>query len=428
MLTASFSGTPVIGVAPLSVSFTDLSTPGPSGPITAWNWDFGDGHSSAAQNPTHNYTTDGIYTVTLTVTGTSPDGTASDIAVHYVAVAAPPTTIYAAHKTATSNLYTVNPATGAMTSIGPIGSGMSGMAVDPTNGHLYGVTSGASSDPDSLYLINTSTGAGTRVGAAFSLGTQMHDIAFDPDGQLWGVDTSGDLYSIDKTTGVATEIGGTSGSYSGGFDFDSGGQGWRVGDRNPSGGTAQTATIDLTSGDVTHVADMSDGNFLHSGKFGDRSVFWAGSPGQTSPGAQNLVIVNPATGAVAVIAAFGTPSNVGGMALVFTPSSDFSVRLVPSTIYVSDGISTLVYLNTKTQGGDTETITLSATAPPGFTVTFPDNPITAGDIDVPINIAVGSPSLGTDTITIHCVGTANSHDVVLTANVVTIVPGVHLAS
>lgn len=59
----------------IDVSFTDASKPGPSGPITAWAWDFGDTGTSSAQNPTHTYATDGRYTVSLTVTGTSPDGT-----------------------------------------------------------------------------------------------------------------------------------------------------------------------------------------------------------------------------------------------------------------------------------------------------------------------------------------------------------------
>jgi PKD repeat protein len=59
----------------IDVSFTDASKPGPSGPITAWAWDFGDTGTSSAQNPTHTYAADGRYTVSLTVTGTSPDGT-----------------------------------------------------------------------------------------------------------------------------------------------------------------------------------------------------------------------------------------------------------------------------------------------------------------------------------------------------------------
>lgn len=43
--------------------------------ITSYLWDFGDGTTSTAANPSHTYTTAGNYTVTLTVTG--PDGTST---------------------------------------------------------------------------------------------------------------------------------------------------------------------------------------------------------------------------------------------------------------------------------------------------------------------------------------------------------------
>jgi PKD repeat protein len=36
--------------------------------ITSWSWNFGDGATSTLQNPTHTYTVNGFYTVSLTVT------------------------------------------------------------------------------------------------------------------------------------------------------------------------------------------------------------------------------------------------------------------------------------------------------------------------------------------------------------------------
>lgn len=61
-----------------TVTFTDQSQPGPSGPITGWDLDPGDGssHLTGAGPWTHDYE-DGTYTATLVVTGTSPDGTAT---------------------------------------------------------------------------------------------------------------------------------------------------------------------------------------------------------------------------------------------------------------------------------------------------------------------------------------------------------------
>jgi len=66
-----FSATPVSGKIPLSVFFTDKSKDAPS----HWTWNFGDGTVlSGTQNPRHDYTTPGIYTVSLTASsGSSTD-------------------------------------------------------------------------------------------------------------------------------------------------------------------------------------------------------------------------------------------------------------------------------------------------------------------------------------------------------------------
>jgi len=58
---ADFSGSPLSGYAPLDVDFTDLSTENP----TSWSWTFGDGGTSGAQNPSHQYTAVNTYTVSL---------------------------------------------------------------------------------------------------------------------------------------------------------------------------------------------------------------------------------------------------------------------------------------------------------------------------------------------------------------------------
>jgi PKD repeat protein len=70
---ADFVGSPVEGWPTLTVNFTDLSTS--TGAITSWDWDFGDGspHSSV-QNPSHDYSVAGFYTVTLIAS----DGISSD--------------------------------------------------------------------------------------------------------------------------------------------------------------------------------------------------------------------------------------------------------------------------------------------------------------------------------------------------------------
>jgi len=66
--TADFSGNPLSGYAPLTVIFTDLSKPGTGSTITNYYWEFGDGTTSTAKNPSHTYQAPGTYPVKLTVT------------------------------------------------------------------------------------------------------------------------------------------------------------------------------------------------------------------------------------------------------------------------------------------------------------------------------------------------------------------------
>ena len=81
---ADFVGSPTSGDAPLTVDFTDQSTGNP----TSWNWDFGDGNTSTAQNPTHTYNNPGTYTVTLTVSNDC--GSDQVTKVDYITVTEPP--------------------------------------------------------------------------------------------------------------------------------------------------------------------------------------------------------------------------------------------------------------------------------------------------------------------------------------------------
>jgi PKD repeat protein len=77
---ASFNGTPLAGKAPLTVVFNDTS----SGSPASWLWDFGDGTTSAEQNPVHEYIAAGNYTVSLTAA--SEDGSDTETRVDYLTV------------------------------------------------------------------------------------------------------------------------------------------------------------------------------------------------------------------------------------------------------------------------------------------------------------------------------------------------------
>jgi len=81
---ASFTGTPLTGTAPLTVTFTDSSTNSP----TSWAWTFGDGGTSTVRNPSHQYTTAGTYTVSLKASNTA--GTNTLTRTNYITVTGPP--------------------------------------------------------------------------------------------------------------------------------------------------------------------------------------------------------------------------------------------------------------------------------------------------------------------------------------------------
>ncbi len=69
----------------------------------------------------------------------------------------------------TSDLYTINPATGAgtfVTSMIGIACEMMGLMVDPATGIMYGTIY---SDPSYLYQVNTSTGAITQIGTGLGI-------------------------------------------------------------------------------------------------------------------------------------------------------------------------------------------------------------------------------------------------------------------
>jgi len=78
--------TPVAGftssVNGTTTTFTNTSTN-----ATSYSWDFGDGGTSSATNPTHTYATDGVYTVVLSATNACGTVTST----HTVTIVTPPT-------------------------------------------------------------------------------------------------------------------------------------------------------------------------------------------------------------------------------------------------------------------------------------------------------------------------------------------------
>lgn len=84
--TASFTATPTSGEAPLRVIFDASDSNDPDGTIDSYAWDFGDDSTGLAELTSHEYISDGTYTVTLTVTD---DDGATDTATATISVTAP---------------------------------------------------------------------------------------------------------------------------------------------------------------------------------------------------------------------------------------------------------------------------------------------------------------------------------------------------
>ncbi|MBS3789136.1 PKD domain-containing protein, partial [Candidatus Bipolaricaulota bacterium] len=64
---AVISADPISGEAPLEVSFDGSDSSDPDGDDLSYTWDFGDGASANGQNATHEFDTEGNYTIQLTV-------------------------------------------------------------------------------------------------------------------------------------------------------------------------------------------------------------------------------------------------------------------------------------------------------------------------------------------------------------------------
>jgi len=182
---AAFSATPTSGAAPLAVQFTDQSTAGSSA-ITSWAWNFGDGGTSTAEDPSHTYDADGTYTVALTVT--SADGSDTETKAGMITVGAvveaPPTANFTALPTSGTAPLTVQftdasaPGSSAITDWAwDFGDGATSTEQSPShtfddvgvyNVSLAVTTADGSDDEFKGNFIAVTSGVGTGPTAAFS--------------------------------------------------------------------------------------------------------------------------------------------------------------------------------------------------------------------------------------------------------------------
>lgn len=313
--------------------------------------------------------------------------------------AAPPPVLYGAvgGNNATSQLYSIDPTTGAGTPIGDIGNAVTGLAEDPTTGILYGVTSNNATDPRMLVTVNKATGAGTIVGP---LGAIIADISFNSSGQLFGWSESVDgLASIDKATGAATPVGATGlDTYGDGESFDKNDVLYDMsnGDGTASFSSGALWTVDTSTSVPTTVATLSGspyppgtGAAIGAASFAcDRTTLYAVANNFGVP-PTFLITVNTATGAITTIG----PTVTGLDALEWSCPQQIGFTASATSVNQSAGAATLSVTRTGGMKGAVSVnyATADGTAKAGTdytaesgTLTFANNDQTPKTITVPI--------------------------------------------
>jgi hypothetical protein len=154
-----------------------------------------------------------------------------------------------------SNLYMIDPATGAALLVGPMGmERCSGLAFGP-NGALYAVGHDPNNPEDwsSLFVVNPATGAATPIGESpHGYGDRIAGLSFRSDGRLFGYLEGGDgLGYLSTATGAVTELGPTNVECCGnGIAFSAADVLWHANNE-------ALHTLNQTNGDATWVADLT---------------------------------------------------------------------------------------------------------------------------------------------------------------------------
>jgi hypothetical protein len=184
---------------------------------------------------------------------------------------------YAANYPTTTHLWKVVEATNVWTDLGAMGTAdIRGFAIDPSNGTIY------ASDLINLYTLNPATPALTLIGP-FNITTVMIAITNDASGNLWGNDMNGNnLISINKATGNGTVVGplGFDPQYAQGAYFDTPSGNVMLAAYNLSNGACEIRTVNTATGNTTVLssttgvemtsAAVPGGNPIPSGLLGYR--------------------------------------------------------------------------------------------------------------------------------------------------------------
>jgi Ca2+-binding RTX toxin-like protein len=219
-----------------------------------------------------------------------------------------------------ATLYTINPATGAKTAaIGPIGFAVTGLAVDPTTGQLYGSTGDCEDPRGALLNINKATGEGTIINTPIveDCDSGVNDITFTTDGQLWGWsrDCDDDLIKINKATGEGTLVGDSGlSSFGNGLSADPDDNTVWV---TPDGDDGTYYTVDKATGAVTSQGTLDGDNSASIAALAwscDGETLFGSANVSFGTGPREFITINTATDHITVLGSAGVDQQQDALA------------------------------------------------------------------------------------------------------------------
>lgn len=250
------------------------------------------------------------------------------------------------------NLYLVDPATAAYKLIAPIrvaGTmpiGVTGLAIHPRTGVLYGITALVSPNyPRSLVTIDPASGEAVAIG---NLGAAGSDIGFNAAGTLfvWLRETQ-QLGTVDLRTGIATPRGavGSPGT-TGGLGVDPRGQVYVA----ATGATGTLDRVDIATGSITRGPALTGAphpSGINSAAVSAAGDVFAVNTNTGVPASTILVRFDPATGVVTKVGALPNDTDAlafalagGGEAGVFSPTA----KAILSGLLILIGIAAVVFV------------------------------------------------------------------------------------
>jgi hypothetical protein len=229
-----------------------------------------------------------------------------------------------------SNLYRIDKSTGAATLVGDTGFDRFNGLAFRNDGVLFGYRGGA------LYSINSTSGAATQVGL-LGINSPEGGLAFHPTtGVLFGVSSTltDTLLTIDTTTGVATAIAplGSAGRDVSGLAFNASGTLYGAAFRDNN--ADNLVTINTTTGAAFTIGPLGTNQGPAAGaavgglEFDPQSGILYYSEGI------NLYTVNPSTGAASLIGPHGV--EIAGLAAV-VPEPAAAMALLASPMWLVAG-------------------------------------------------------------------------------------------